>query len=1328
MAKNEINLTIKVTEKGNLKVIGQKAEKAAAGLDKAGKSARTADRNLKGAAQASANSTKNFSKMAQGISGGIVPAYATLAAQVFAVSAAFNFLKDAGSLKLLQEGQVAYAAATGTSLRSLTKDIQAATDAQLGFRDAAQAAAIGSAAGLDPTQITKVAKAAKDASTVLGRDLTDSFNRLVRGITKAEPELLDELGIILRLEEATQEYKDALGITGELNSFQRSQAVANKVLGEAEEKYGRLLEATGGGANEFAKLSTAFEDIVNQLRDFAVKFLTPIATTLQKFPELIFLAFAPFGAQILTAALPSLSSLGDGLTDLADRAEKSAARTSKSIKESLGKDELVKNSVVLQAALKKEVQENAKARLQDVQAHKRSLLQKLKNGEQLSNAQIAQIRKNLQNEVRGYVIRDKQIKGHLHKTLNEMERSNNLTTKKINLSFATMAVKVKASITSIGVTAKRVFAGMVTFASRAAAGISLALGALSWISLIVSLGALAVSFFRSGEEAEEAAPKFDYMKSKLDDLRAETEEFIKVQNIMNSEFENGNKAIEAFGKRLANVSNFKLAKDLGAGSGDGLINQYIKEMAASTERDLKKLKKLEDELERSRKVTSGSGRGAASRKARREGVARDPDSGRVVREVAVVEKELNEIRERSTQTLGDYLEANKNNLNVVETSIGVLLEDRKALVGIENARFQANKTVVAYLDSLDKLNKKQDVDIDQLLKQRTEVMALSASITHLTRLQNENSQAINRAEQRVFPLSEYDQLLINMNEEIRLTKAIVATQGDPDAITPEKQRLAFLKQRVDLVRSLANTEHEVAMQSLKITAGELQASRGKTSLIKRELKIEADLLKNANKKYALEQKILQANIVSKNAQAEIITLSNSGIEGDKEKAQILSENQAARLRTLELSKAELTVLEQQNEELKRQKDELAQIGDAAAQALESGLQRNIAALIKGEESSLKDAILNIAKGILDSIADQLAAIMTSKIMKSVFGIKSPAEEMAEAMTNAAKTGGTTIQNNMESAGKTVATDIENAMKRGASGASTSVPGPGGAPIPGTEDMGCMKLCPESSLPEGLGDIVKPPTDPGLPGGDTTDPAGGAGGVEQTIFEKIGGFFSSIFEKVKSGSIFDYFFKSGAGKTTASGEGMTVEKGASGGIFGNFVDSLGRLFSGEAPFLKGLGDVFTGALGGFDQMFGDILNGIMGLFGGGGGGGGFADILGMVAGFFFAKGGYAPGGFRAFAKGGIVNKPTVGMVGEGRHNEAIVPLPDGKSIPVAMKGAGQQNNNVTVNVTVDGSGNTSQDASGDQQGMDLGKVIASAVQQELLNQKRSGGILNPYGVA
>ena len=67
---------------------------------------------------------------------------------------------------------------------------------------------------------------------------------------------------------------------------------------------------------------------------------------------------------------------------------------------------------------------------------------------------------------------------------------------------------------------------------------------------------------------------------------------------------------------------------------------------------------------------------------------------------------------------------------------------------------------------------------------------------------------------------------------------------------------------------------------------------------------------------------------------------------------------------------------------------------------------------------------------------------------------------------------------------------------------------------------------------------------------------------------------------------------------------------------------------------------------------------------------------MQAPLVYANGGIAPGGFHAFATGGIATSPTLGLVGEGRYNEAVVPLPDGRSIPVNMRGGGTS---VVVNV-------------------------------------------------
>lgn len=66
----------------------------------------------------------------------------------------------------------------------------------------------------------------------------------------------------------------------------------------------------------------------------------------------------------------------------------------------------------------------------------------------------------------------------------------------------------------------------------------------------------------------------------------------------------------------------------------------------------------------------------------------------------------------------------------------------------------------------------------------------------------------------------------------------------------------------------------------------------------------------------------------------------------------------------------------------------------------------------------------------------------------------------------------------------------------------------------------------------------------------------------------------------------------------------------------------------------------------------------------------------------------------------------------------MPLPDGRRIPVALQGTGQSGG--MVNVSVDARGtNVRGDSS---QGERLGRAVAQAVQQELIRQRRPGGIL------
>ena len=113
-------LVITTTDGGTFKLFGQKADKATKSVKKLGGASQATDRRIKGVGQQSANASKNFSKQAQTMQGGVVAVYATIAAQMFAVSAAFQFMKSAMETRNLIEGQKAFGSVTGVAYQTLT--------------------------------------------------------------------------------------------------------------------------------------------------------------------------------------------------------------------------------------------------------------------------------------------------------------------------------------------------------------------------------------------------------------------------------------------------------------------------------------------------------------------------------------------------------------------------------------------------------------------------------------------------------------------------------------------------------------------------------------------------------------------------------------------------------------------------------------------------------------------------------------------------------------------------------------------------------------------------------------------------------------------------------------------------------------------------------------------------------------------------------------------------------------------------------------------------------------------------------------------------------
>jgi len=97
----------------------------------------------------------------------------------------------------------------------------------------------------------------------------------------------------------------------------------------------------------------------------------------------------------------------------------------------------------------------------------------------------------------------------------------------------------------------------------------------------------------------------------------------------------------------------------------------------------------------------------------------------------------------------------------------------------------------------------------------------------------------------------------------------------------------------------------------------------------------------------------------------------------------------------------------------------------------------------------------------------------------------------------------------------------------------------------------------------------------------------------------------------------------------------------------------------------------------------------------------------------------------YAKGGLISRPTIFPLADGAALageagvEAIMPLRRGRNGRLGVEASGGMSNNIVVNVDASGSS-----VDGDEEsGKALGQAIAAAVQSQLIEEKRPGGLLS-----
>lgn len=328
MASNQVNINLSLQDqtssikkrteevKGLNKEL-QKAQQYATGT-KSGSKAVAASLNpgenieygrARGSMGSTGASGRDFANQAQGL-GGLVRLYATYAANVFAVSAAFQALREAMNTTNMIRGLDQLGTATGTAMGSLAKRFSEASGGAISLRESMESTAKALSSGMTQKQFLQLGEVAKKASQALGVNMPDAVSRLTRGISKLEPELLDELGLFTKVGKAAEEYARSVGKSVDsLTDFEKRQAFANAVLKEGIDKFSNIDIPT----NPYDRLLATLKNVTQGILEVVNKAVVPLIDFLSKSPTALTGVIAGLSILILRQALPVFTSYREAM-------------------------------------------------------------------------------------------------------------------------------------------------------------------------------------------------------------------------------------------------------------------------------------------------------------------------------------------------------------------------------------------------------------------------------------------------------------------------------------------------------------------------------------------------------------------------------------------------------------------------------------------------------------------------------------------------------------------------------------------------------------------------------------------------------------------------------------------------------------------------------------------------------------------------------------------------------------------------------------------------------------------------------------------------------
>ena len=173
-----------------------------------------------------------------------------------------EFVKESAKIETMGR---AFKTLSGGSLDAeiSMKKLKEATDGTMSqfdlFQQANNAMILGVSKNSD--EMAEMFDIAQRLGQALGKDTRSSVESLITGIGRQSRLMLDNIGIIVKSEEAYEKYAEELGLTSDsLTDTQKKQAFLNATMESARDKVSKLGEEINDTSQKLERLASAFQD------------------------------------------------------------------------------------------------------------------------------------------------------------------------------------------------------------------------------------------------------------------------------------------------------------------------------------------------------------------------------------------------------------------------------------------------------------------------------------------------------------------------------------------------------------------------------------------------------------------------------------------------------------------------------------------------------------------------------------------------------------------------------------------------------------------------------------------------------------------------------------------------------------------------------------------------------------------------------------------------------------------------------------------------------------------------------------------------------------